>query len=51
MASLTAFLSFAFLTAFTPGPNNIMALTLAGTYGFRKGFRFCLGVFSALSAS
>ena len=45
MASLTAFLSFAFLTAFTPGPNNIMALTLAGTYGFRKGFRFCLGVF------
>lgn len=44
MASFAAFLSFAFVMAFTPGPNNIMALSNAGTHGFRKGFRFCFGV-------
>lgn len=44
MASFAAFLSFAFVMAFTPGPNNIMALSNAGAHGFRKGFRFCFGV-------
>lgn len=40
-----AFLSYIFLTAFTPGPNNIMAMSNASKYGFKGGFRFNLGVF------
>lgn len=40
-----AYLSYVFLTAFTPGPNNIMAMSNAGKYGFKKGFRFNIGVF------
>lgn len=44
MVNLTAFLSYIVLTAFTPGPNNIMAMTNAGQNGFKKGFRFNFGV-------
>ena len=40
----TAFLSYIFLTAFTPGPNNIMAMSNAGKHGFKKGLRFNFGV-------
>lgn len=40
-----AFMAYIFLTAFTPGPNNIMALSLAGSHGFRRSLAFCLGVF------
>ena len=40
----TAFLSYIFLTAFTPGPNNITAMSNASKYGFKKGFRFNVGV-------
>jgi len=40
-----AFFAYLLLTAFTPGPNNIMALSNAGAYGFKRAFRFCLGVF------
>jgi len=39
-----AYFSYIFLTAFTPGPNNIMAMSNAGKYGFRKGLRFNFGV-------
>ena len=39
-----AFLSYIFLTAFTPGPNNIMAMSNASKHGFRKGLRFNFGV-------
>jgi|SRR5690625_475982 len=35
---------YAFVSSFTPGPNNIMALLFANQYGFKKTFRFCLGV-------
>ena len=38
------FLSYIFLTAFTPGPNNITAMSNAAKYGFKKGFRFNIGV-------
>lgn len=37
-------LLYAFVSSFTPGPNNIMALLFANHYGFKKTFRFCLGV-------
>lgn len=39
-----AYLSYIFLTAFTPGPNNVMAMSNASKYGFKKGFRFNFGV-------
>lgn len=39
-----AFFSYVFLTAFTPGPNNIMSMTNASKYGFKKAFPFNLGV-------
>lgn len=39
-----AYLSYLFLTAFSPGPNSIMAMSNAGKYGFKKGFRFNIGV-------
>lgn len=42
---LTAtFLSFAYIMSFTPGSDDIMALSSASVYGLRKGLRFCLGV-------
>ena len=44
MPSIAAFLSFACIMSFTPGPNNIMALSSASAYGLRQGLRFCLGV-------
>ncbi|MGF2940904.1 LysE family transporter [Enterococcus xiangfangensis] len=40
----TAFISYIFVTAFTPGPNNLMALTNAAKFGLRKASIFCLGV-------
>ena len=39
-----AFLSYVLLTAFTPGPNNIMSMTNAGKYGFKRAFPFNVGV-------
>lgn len=44
MMNLTAFLSYIVLTAFTPGPNNIMAMSNAARVGFRRGLIFCVGV-------
>lgn len=43
-----AYLSYIFLTAFTPGPNNVMAMSNAGKYGFRKSLQFNLGVLFGL---
>lgn len=43
------FLSYAIITAATPGPNNIMGMTNAGHNGFKKSFPFCLGVFAGIS--
>ena len=44
MPNLSAFLSYIILTAYTPGPNNIMAMSNAGKYGFKKALRFCAGM-------
>lgn len=41
---LLSLLLYAFVSSFTPGPNNIMAMLFANKYGFKKTFRFCLGV-------
>lgn len=42
--NVAAFFSYVVLTAFTPGPNNIMSMTNAGKYGFRKALPFNVGV-------
>ena len=39
-----AFCSYVVLTAITPGPNNIMSMSNAAKYGFRKSFPFNVGV-------
>lgn len=45
MPNLSAFLSYVFITTFTPGPNTIMSMTNGTRYGFIKGFPFNAGVF------
>ncbi len=42
--SVLSFLLYVFITSFTPGPNNIMAMLFANKYGFKKTMRFCFGV-------
>ncbi|MGW9018815.1 LysE family transporter [Priestia megaterium] len=42
--SLLSFLLYVFVTSFTPGPNNIMAMLFANKYGFKKTLKFCVGV-------
>ncbi|MGM1047559.1 MAG: LysE family transporter [Bacillota bacterium] len=39
-----SFLLFVFITSFTPGPNNIMAMAFANKHGFKKTIVFSLGV-------
>ncbi|BAM88050.1 putative transporter, LysE family [Bradyrhizobium oligotrophicum S58] len=41
---LIAFIAFAFVMAFTPGPNNIMLLSSGVTYGFRRTVPHMMGV-------
>ncbi|MGB8957054.1 MAG: LysE family transporter [Tumebacillaceae bacterium] len=41
---VAAFLSYVFVTAYTPGPNNIMAMSNANRYGFKKSLKFNFGV-------
>jgi cysteine/O-acetylserine efflux protein len=41
-----AFISYVLLTSFTPGPNNIMAMSNASRVGFRRSLRFNAGVFA-----
>jgi threonine/homoserine/homoserine lactone efflux protein len=44
MLNLVPFLSYVAITTFTPGPNNIMSMTNAKQYGFKKTGNFILGV-------
>ncbi len=46
MFSWLNFLTYAIITAITPGPNNIISMTNAGKLGFKKAFPFTLGIFS-----
>jgi len=45
MPNIAAFLSYVIVTSFTPGPNNIMSMSNAGRYGFRKSISFNIGIF------
>lgn len=44
MFNFFAFISYACIVSFTPGPNNFMAMAYAGKNGYRKAFPFLLGV-------
>jgi threonine/homoserine/homoserine lactone efflux protein len=46
MINLVPFLSYVFVTTFTPGPNNIMSMTNANRDGFKKTINFNAGVFA-----
>lgn len=46
MFNLNAFLSYVVVVTFTPGPNNIMSMVNSGKFGFKKTFKFMLGVAS-----
>ncbi|SCZ80008.1 LysE family transporter [Acidaminobacter hydrogenoformans] len=45
MPNVAAFLSYSIITIFTPGPNNIMSMSNASRYGFKKSLPFNVGVF------
>jgi len=45
MPNVAVFLSYVLMTSFTPGPNNIMSMSNASRYGFRKSILFNVGVF------
>ena len=49
MFSWLNFLSYAVVTAVTPGPNNIMSMSNAGRLGFGKSFPFNLGIWAGFS--
>jgi cysteine/O-acetylserine efflux protein len=39
-----ALVSFVLVTTFTPGPNNVSAMSLGITHGYRKSFKFLSGI-------
>ena len=44
MPNVFAFMSYVLVTTFTPGPNNIMAMSNASRYGLKRSMRFTMGV-------
>lgn len=44
-----SFLSYALVTAGTPGPNNIMSMSNAASRGLKKGFPFQLGILTGFT--
>jgi threonine/homoserine/homoserine lactone efflux protein len=49
MLDWLAFVSYVLVATFTPGPNNIMAVTNAVRVGLRKAMRFNLGVLAGFA--
>ena len=49
MFSWLNFLSYAVVTAVTPGPNNLMSLSNAGRLGFRRALPFNLGIWAGFT--
>ena len=49
MFSWLNFLTYAVITAVTPGPNNIMSMSNAGRFGFKKSIPFNLGIWGGFS--
>ena len=55
MFNITAFMGYMIAVTFTPGPNNILVMTNAGTYGFKRTLNYmmggAIGVFIIVAAS
>lgn len=49
MFNWVAFLTYAFTTGFTPGPNNIMSMTNASRRGFRGAMPFNYGILTGFT--
>ena len=49
MPDLYPFLSFVVVTTFTPGPNNVLAITNGMRYGYNNILRFLAGIFSGFA--
>ena len=49
MFRVLPFLSYALVTAITPGPNNIMSMSNASRQGFRKALPFNFGIWTGFS--
>ena len=50
MFSWLTFLTYAVVTAATPGPNNLASMSLGGRLGFRRALPFNLGIWVGFSA-
>lgn len=46
---MIAFLSYAVVVSFTPGPNNILSMSFAAKLGYRKTLHYISGVFVGFS--
>jgi cysteine/O-acetylserine efflux protein len=46
MANFYPFLAYVFVTTFTPGPNNILAMSNAMRFGYRRTLGFLAGMFT-----
>jgi cysteine/O-acetylserine efflux protein len=42
--NFVAFLSFVFITTFTPGPNNVSSASMGVLYGYRDTLKYMLGI-------
>lgn len=49
LMSIISFFVFVCVNSFTPGPNNILAMTYANQYGLKRTLLFCLGVGTGFS--
>lgn len=50
MFNWLAFLTYAIVTAATPGPNNIMSMSNGGRLGFKRALPFNFGILAGFSA-
>ena len=46
MPNLIPFITYMFVTTFTPGPNNLLSMSNAMHSGYRRTLRFLLGIFT-----
>jgi cysteine/O-acetylserine efflux protein len=46
MPNLIPFLTYVFVTTFTPGPNNILSMSNAMRYGYKRTLGFLAGIFT-----
>lgn len=49
MFHLSDFLIYSFITAYTPGANNLLSMSNAIRLGFRRSFRFNLGIMAGFT--